>query len=143
MFCFAFTFCSVAFFILCSRVGQVTVLILSRQLSLPVKSEFTARDVVRLVNLFIFTVLYMIGLSTKNKRIHDMTPNAISSDVSISPTNIAIQLRSNQIITHGEVHSLRYHYVIKFVSEMRQIDGFLLFPPPIKIDPHNITEIFL
>ena len=25
------------------------------------------------------------------------------------------------------------HYVIKFVSDMRQVDGFLRFPPPIKL----------
>ena len=36
---------------------------------------------------------------------------------------------------HGEVHSIQ-HYVIKFVSDMRQIGEFLrvfLFPPPIKL----------
>ena len=35
---------------------------------------------------------------------------------------------------HGEVHSMQ-HYVIKFVSDLRQVSGFLrvlLFPPPIK-----------
>jgi hypothetical protein len=25
------------------------------------------------------------------------------------------------------------HYVIKFVSDLRQVDGFLRFPPPIKL----------
>jgi hypothetical protein len=37
-------------------------------------------------------------------------------------------------------------YVIKFVSDFRQVGGFLLvlqFPPPIKTDCHNITEILL
>jgi hypothetical protein len=36
---------------------------------------------------------------------------------------------------HDEVYSIR-HYVIKFVSDLRQVDGFLRvpqFPPPIKI----------
>ena len=44
---------------------------------------------------------------------------------------------------HGEVYSIQY-YVIKFVSDLGQVGGFLLvlwFPPPIKIDCHNITEI--
>ena len=36
---------------------------------------------------------------------------------------------------HGEVYSMQ-HYVIKFVSDLRQIGGFLQvlrFPPPIKL----------
>ena len=36
---------------------------------------------------------------------------------------------------HGEVHSLQ-HYMIKFVSDLRQVGGFLRvlgFPPPIKL----------
>jgi hypothetical protein len=45
--------------------------------------------------------------------------------------------------THGEVYSI--HYVIKFVSDLWQIGGFLWvirFLPPI-IDQHDITEILL
>jgi hypothetical protein len=37
---------------------------------------------------------------------------------------------------HGEVFSTRRHYVIKFVSDLRQIGGFpwvLRFPAPIKL----------
>jgi hypothetical protein len=36
--------------------------------------------------------------------------------------------------------------VIKFVSDLQQVGGFLgvlQFPPPIKTDSHNITEILL
>jgi len=36
---------------------------------------------------------------------------------------------------HGEVYSIK-HYVIKFVSDLRQVGGFLRilrFPPPIKL----------
>jgi hypothetical protein len=36
---------------------------------------------------------------------------------------------------HDEVYSIQ-HYVIKFVSDLRKISGFLLvlqFPPPIKL----------
>ena len=38
------------------------------------------------------------------------------------------------------------HYVIKFVSNLWQVDSFLWvlwFPPPIKADCHDITEILL
>jgi hypothetical protein len=37
--------------------------------------------------------------------------------------------------THGEVYSMQ-HYVIKFVSDLRQVGAFLqvlLLPPPIKL----------
>jgi hypothetical protein len=45
---------------------------------------------------------------------------------------------------HSEVYSIQ-HYVIKFVSDFRQVSGFLWvlrFPPPIKLS-HDITEILL
>jgi hypothetical protein len=39
--------------------------------------------------------------------------------------------------SNGEVYSIQhYHYVIKFVSDLWQVDGFLRvlrFPPPIKL----------
>ena len=47
---------------------------------------------------------------------------------------------------HIEVYSIQY-YVIKFVSDSRQVDGFLWvlrFSPPIKLTArHDITEILL
>ena len=52
-------------------------------------------------------------------------------------------VRSNPV--HGEVYSMQ-HYVIKFVSDLRQVGGFLRviqFPPPNKTDLHDITEILL
>jgi len=33
---------------------------------------------------------------------------------------------------HGEVY-LMQHYVIKFVNNLRQVSGFLRFPPSIKL----------
>jgi len=48
----------------------------------------------------------------------------------LSTTNVA---SSNPV--HGEVHSIQ-HYVIKFVSDLRQVGDFLLvlrFPPSIKL----------
>ena len=46
---------------------------------------------------------------------------------------IAKVVSSNPV--HGEVHWMQ-HYVITFVSEVRQVSGFLLilrFPPPTKL----------
>jgi len=44
------------------------------------------------------------------------------------------------------VYSIQ-HYVIQFVSDLRQVGGFfqvIRFPPPIKLhDRHDITEILL
>jgi hypothetical protein len=34
--------------------------------------------------------------------------------------------------THGEVYSIK-NYVIKFVSDLRQVGDFLRFPPPIEL----------
>jgi len=45
----------------------------------------------------------------------------------------------------GKVYSIQ-HYVIKFVSDLRQVGGFLhvlRLPPPIKTDRQDITEILL
>ena len=45
----------------------------------------------------------------------------------------------------GKVYSIQ-HYVIKFVSDLRQLGGVhrvLWFPPPNKTDHHDIAEIFL
>jgi hypothetical protein len=46
---------------------------------------------------------------------------------------------------HGEVYSI-HHYVIKFVSDLRQVGGFLQvlrFFSTNKTDRHDITEILL
>jgi hypothetical protein len=40
---------------------------------------------------------------------------------------------------HGEVYSIQ-HYVIKFVSDLRQVCGFLwvlYFPQPVRRDPNS------
>ena len=47
-------------------------------------------------------------------------------------------------LVHGEVYLIQ-HYVIKFASDLREVDGFLWvlrFPPPIK-HCHDITDILL
>jgi hypothetical protein len=35
--------------------------------------------------------------------------------------------------THGDVNSIQYD-VINFVSDLREVSGFLQFPPPIKLN---------
>jgi hypothetical protein len=35
-------------------------------------------------------------------------------------------------LAHGELYSVQ-HYVIKFVSDLRKVSGFLKFPPPNKL----------
>jgi hypothetical protein len=45
----------------------------------------------------------------------------------------------NLNLSHGEVYSIQ-HYVIKFVSELRQVGDFL---HQNKTDRHDITEILL
>ena len=67
--------------------------------------------------------------------------------------NLQLPLQSVPITTkvvssnpvHGEVYSIQ-HYVIKFVSDLRQVGGFLqvlLVSSTNKIDHHDITEILL
>jgi hypothetical protein len=44
----------------------------------------------------------------------------------------------------GEVYSIQY-YAIKFVSDLRQVEGFLRvlqFPPPIKLTLHLLIKTF-
>jgi hypothetical protein len=43
---------------------------------------------------------------------------------------MSTQVNSNP--AHGEVYSIQ-HYVIQFVSDLRQVGGFLQFAPPIKL----------
>jgi hypothetical protein len=44
--------------------------------------------------------------------------------------------------TYGEVYSIQ-HYVIKFVSDLRQVGGFLPVSSINKTDRHGIAEILL
>ena len=54
---------------------------------------------------------------------------------------ITTKVVSSNLI-HGELYSIR-HYVIKFVSDLRQVGGFLLFSPTNKTDLHDIANILL
>ena len=94
-----------------------------------------------------------------------MTPYEMSLDVSVLIPNgavvvvivrkldLQVPVQSMTITTnvvslnpvHGEVCSIQ-HYVIKFVIDLRQVDGFLWVPrflPPIKLTATNKTEILL
>ena len=42
-------------------------------------------------------------------------------------------------LDQGEVYSIQ-HYVIKFVSDMRQVDGLLQFPP-LTTDPYVLFTL--
>jgi hypothetical protein len=60
-------------------------------------------------------------------------------DENLFTTTYAISAYPNNVVslhlTHGEVYSIQ-HYVIKFVSDLRQVGGFLgvlRFPQPIKL----------
>ena len=64
--------------------------------------------------------------------------NIVESGVKHHQTN-------NQQTIHGEVYSIQ-HYVIKFVSDLRQVGGFFSGTPVYstnKTDRHDITEIVL
>jgi hypothetical protein len=48
-------------------------------------------------------------------------------------------------LAHGEIYSIQ-HYVVNFVSDLRQVSGFIWvvrFSITNKIDRHDITEILL
>jgi hypothetical protein len=58
------------------------------------------------------------------------------------PINTKV-VNSNPVV--GEVYSIQQHYVIKFVSDLRHVDGFvwvLGFHPPTKLTD-DIAEILL
>ena len=70
----------------------------------------------------------MVGVFRGSHGRHRMVVGPLQF-VPITPTVVS----SNPV--HGEVYSIQ-HYVIKFVSDLRQVGGFLrvlLFPPPIKL----------
>jgi hypothetical protein len=70
-------------------------------------------------NLMVYgeTGRYSIYINTKLRTVQSVT---ITTKV-VSSTPV-----------HGEVYSIQ-HYVIKFVSDLRQVGGFLRYPPPIKL----------
>ena len=55
----------------------------------------------------------------------------VNRSVPVQSVTITTKVVSSTPV-HGEVNSIQ-HYVIKFVSDLRQVGGFLRYPPPIKL----------
>jgi hypothetical protein len=58
-----------------------------------------------------------------------------SEDLQLPVQSVPIKINASSKTAHGKVYSI-LHYVIKFVSDLRQVCGFLQllrFPPPIKL----------
>jgi hypothetical protein len=65
---------------------------------------------------------------------HDRDHMVVELYLTVQSVPITTKVVSSNLI-HGEVYSIQ-HFVIKLVSDLRQVGGFLwvlLFPPPIKI----------
>jgi len=76
------------------------------------------------INVFILLSNHMRGLCG-----HDDIVVGFTTTYAISAYHV------NSKPTHGKVYLIQ-HYVIKFVSDFRQVSGFfwaLWFPPPIKL----------
>ena len=52
----------------------------------------------------------------------------VNRSVPVQSVTITTKVVSSTPV-HGEVYSIQ-HYVIKFVSDLRQVGGFLRYPPP-------------
>ena len=64
-------------------------------------------------------------------------------DIQLSVQSVPLTtkgLSSNPV--HGEVYSIQ-HYVITFVSDLRQVGGILQVSSTNKTDRHDITEMLL
>jgi hypothetical protein len=60
----------------------------------------------------------------------------------VQPLPITTKVMSSNPV-NGGVYSIQ-HYAIKFVSDLRQVGGFLCvlrFPPPTKLTRHDIPDI--
>ena len=87
------------------------------------------------VKLFI-TFIMFIFVTFKHIRIFDR--GCFGGDHMVDKPVQSVPITTKVVSSkpvHGEVYSIQ-HYVIKFVSDMRQVDGFLRvlwIPPPIKL----------
>jgi len=89
-------------------------------------SIFIPKITVSIVNEFIFHLNLHIYIETVVWLLHLQLP---VQSVSITPKVVS----SNPV--HDKVYSIQ-HYVIKFISDLRQVGGFLQVPrllPPIKL----------
>ena len=65
-------------------------------------------------------IIWLLDLQLPVQSVHN-TINVVSSNAA-----------------HGKMHSIQLN-VIEFVSDLRQVSGFLQFPPSIKLTINNIT----
>ena len=76
-----------------------------------------------------------------------ITTKVVSSNpIHVMPTRYIIMWYSLSVTCDRSVVFSIHHYVIQFVIDLCQVSGFLRvsqFPPPIKLERHNITEILL
>jgi len=90
-----------------------------------------------------FHVYYILTFqSDKGRRCRDRMVVGFTTNCAISAYQYYV-VSSNP--AHNEMNYSTQHYVIKFVSDFRKINGFLhvlRFPPPIKLTA-TITEILL
>ena len=66
---------------------------------------------------------------------------SLNLQLPVEPVHITIKIVSSNPV-HSEVYSIQ-HYVIKFVSDLQQIYGFLQVASTNKTDCHYIIEILL
>jgi len=82
-----------------------------------------------------------IKMALSRKIVRDVMVMGFTTPLQSVPITTNV-VSSNPV--HGEVYS-KQHYVLKFVSDLRQVGGFLR--PPVsstnKADRHDITEILL
>ena len=79
------------------------------------------------------SIMYMLCIRNRHGR-NGMVVGFTTTYTIIQSVPIITKVVSSKPV-HGEVYSIQ-HYVIKFVSDLRQVSGFLQilwFPPPIKL----------
>jgi len=70
-----------------------------------------------------------IKMALSRKIVRDVMVMGFTTPLQSVPITTNV-VSSNPV--HGEVYS-KQHYVLKFVSDLRQVGCFLRFPPPIKL----------
>jgi hypothetical protein len=73
----------------------------------------------------------LISIMSRDHHGHDRMVVRFTTTYSMQSVPITTNVVSFNPV-HGEVYSIQ-HYVMKFISDLRQVGGFLRFPPPIKL----------
>jgi hypothetical protein len=68
---------------------------------------------------------------TVEKNISKVPDSGTNEQLPVQSVSITTKVVSTNPV-HGVVYSIQ-HYVIKFVSDLRQVGGFLWFSPPLKL----------